>query len=85
MTRTGPHDAARPRHAVALFSGGLDSALAVLLMRRQNIEVTALTFMTAFGCDLSDRSSCGHNPFPAAQRFGQEPSRPQPSASDTRS
>lgn len=26
--------------------------------------------MTAFGCDLSDRSSCGHNPFPAAERFG---------------
>lgn len=57
-------------HAIALFSGGLDSALAVLLMLRQNVEVTALTFMTAFGCDLSDRSSCGHNPFPAAERFG---------------
>jgi len=62
---------AKPRpHAIALFSGGLDSALAVLLVLRQNVEVTALTFMTAFGCDLSDRSSCGHNPFPAAERFG---------------
>jgi len=65
-----PDGTPRRPHAVALFSGGLDSALAVLLMLRQNVEVTALTFMTAFGCDLSDRSSCGHNPFPAAERFG---------------
>lgn len=57
-------------HAVALFSGGLDSALAILLMLRQNIEVTALTFMTHFGCDLGDRSSCGSNPFPTAEKFG---------------
>lgn len=60
----------RKPHAVALFSGGLDSALAVLLLLKQDIEVTALTFMTSFGCDLSDRSSCGHNPFPAAARYG---------------
>ena len=64
-----PGNGRRP-HAIALFSGGLDSALAVLLLLRQNVEVTALTFMTSFGCDLSDRSSCGHNPFPAAQKFG---------------
>ncbi|MDF1545826.1 MAG: hypothetical protein P1R58_12095 [bacterium] len=57
-------------HAVALFSGGLDSALAVLLILRQNIEVTALTFMTHFGCDLGDRSSCGSNPYPAAEKYG---------------
>jgi len=57
-------------HAVALFSGGLDSALAILLMRRQNIKVTALTFMTHFGCDISDRSSCGGNPYPVSEKFG---------------
>ncbi len=57
-------------HAVALFSGGLDSALAVLLMLRQNIKVTALTFMTHFGCDLGDRSSCGSDPYPVAEKFG---------------
>lgn len=57
-------------HAVALFSGGLDSALAILLLLRQNVEVTALTFMTHFGCDLGDRSSCGANPYPAAEKFG---------------
>lgn len=67
---TDPLAEGRRPHAIALFSGGLDSALAVLLMRRQNVEVTALTFMTSFGCDLSDRSSCGHNPFPAAKKFG---------------
>ncbi len=31
-------------HAIALFSGGLDSVLAILLMRRQGIRVTALRF-----------------------------------------
>jgi tRNA-specific 2-thiouridylase len=59
-------------HAIALFSGGLDSALAILLIKRQNIRVTALTFMTHFGCDLGDRSSCGSNPYPAAEKFGFE-------------
>ncbi len=57
-------------HAIALFSGGLDSALAILLMLQQNIEVTAITFMTHFGCDLGDRSSCGSDPYPAAEKWG---------------
>jgi tRNA U34 2-thiouridine synthase MnmA/TrmU len=57
-------------HAIALFSGGLDSALSILLLLKQDIEVTALTFMTHFGCDLGDRSSCGSNPYPAAEKFG---------------
>jgi len=60
----------RRAHAISLFSGGLDSCLSVLLMLRQNIEVTALTFMTHFGCDLQDRSSCSHDPYPAAEKFG---------------
>jgi tRNA U34 2-thiouridine synthase MnmA/TrmU len=65
------HTSPRPKaHAIALFSGGLDSALAILLMLRQDIKVTALTFMTHFGCDLQDRSSCGHNPYPMAEKFG---------------
>lgn len=57
-------------HSIALFSGGLDSALAILLILKQNIEVTAITFMTHFGCDLGDRSSCGSNPYPTAEKFG---------------
>ena len=63
-------DGKKRGHAIALFSGGLDSALAILLMLRQEIEVTALTFMTHFGCDLGDRSSCGSDPFPTAEKFG---------------
>jgi tRNA U34 2-thiouridine synthase MnmA/TrmU len=59
-------------HAVALYSGGLDSTLAILLMLKQNIRVTAITFMTHFGCDLSDRSACGSNPYPMAEKFGFE-------------
>lgn len=59
-------------HAVALFSGGLDSTLAILLLLKQNIKVTAITFMTHFGCDLSDRSACGSNPYPMAEKFGFE-------------
>ncbi len=37
---------------------------------RQGIEVTAITFMNHFGCDISDRSSCSKNPFAAAEKFG---------------
>jgi len=55
---------------VALFSGGLDSSLAVLLMLKQNIEVTALMFLTHFGCDISDKSSCSHDPEPISRKFG---------------
>ncbi len=56
--------------AIALLSGGLDSTLAVLAVKRQGIEVTAVTFLTHFGCDISDSSSCSRNPFPAAEKFG---------------
>lgn len=55
---------------VSLFSGGLDSSLAILLMLRQNIEVHAVMFLTHFGCDIADRSSCSHDPYPMAERFG---------------
>ncbi|HSG98530.1 MAG TPA: hypothetical protein VLB27_00680, partial [candidate division Zixibacteria bacterium] len=70
MTET-THDTTQPRaHVISLFSGGLDSCLSVLLMLRQNVRVTALTMMTHFGCDLSDRSSCSSNPYPVAEQFG---------------
>lgn len=60
------------RKAVALYSGGLDSTLAIIAVLRQAIEVTAVTFMNHFGCDVSDRSSCSKNPFAAAEKFGFE-------------
>ena len=56
--------------AIALLSGGLDSTLAVLVMMRQGIDVTAVTFLTHFGCDISDSSSCSKNPFPSSEKFG---------------
>lgn len=56
--------------AVALLSGGLDSTLAVLVLLRQGIDITAVTFLTHFGCDITDSSSCSKNPFPAADKFG---------------
>jgi tRNA-specific 2-thiouridylase len=58
------------RKAIALYSGGLDSTLAVLLIQRQNIDVLAVTFLNDFGCDACDTSSCSRNPATAAARFG---------------
>ncbi len=58
--------------AIALYSGGLDSTLAILVMRRMGITVTAITFLNHFGCDISDRSSCSKNPFSASEQFGFE-------------
>lgn len=56
--------------AIALLSGGLDSTLAVLTMLRQGVDLTAITFLTHFGCDITDSSSCSRDPFPAAEKFG---------------
>jgi tRNA-specific 2-thiouridylase len=56
--------------AVVLYSGGLDSTLAILVMQRQGVDVTAVTFMNHFGCDISDKSSCSKDPFAASVKFG---------------
>ncbi len=53
-----------------MLSGGLDSTLAILVLLRQGIDITAVTFLTHFGCDISDSSSCSKNPYPAAEKFG---------------
>jgi tRNA U34 2-thiouridine synthase MnmA/TrmU len=66
------HHPARPVKAVALYSGGLDSTLAILTVLRQGIEVKAVTFLNHFGCDISDKSSCSKDPFSAAEKFGFE-------------
>lgn len=43
--------------ALVLFSGGLDSILAVRLLQKQNIEVTAITFSSYFFDTLQARKS----------------------------
>ncbi|GAB4489998.1 MAG: hypothetical protein OHK006_22260 [Thermodesulfovibrionales bacterium] len=72
MTDPSPITHHASRKAIALYSGGLDSTLAILTVMKQGIEVKAVTFMNHFGCDISDRSSCSKNPFAAAQQFGFE-------------
>jgi tRNA-uridine 2-sulfurtransferase len=66
------HDSSRPLKAIALYSGGLDSTLAILTVMKQGIEVKAVTFLNHFGCDISDKSSCSKDPFSAAEKFGFE-------------
>ncbi|MBI4569209.1 MAG: hypothetical protein HY719_12510 [Planctomycetes bacterium] len=45
-----------PPKAVALFSGGLDSMLAVKVMQQQGIEVESLNFRTQFNCCKDEAS-----------------------------
>ncbi|MBU1888270.1 MAG: hypothetical protein KKB46_03655 [Candidatus Omnitrophica bacterium] len=54
--------------AVALFSGGLDSMLAIKLMLEQRIEVHALNFLTVF-CTCTSKG-CMHQATKAAKELG---------------
>ncbi|MFC1769698.1 hypothetical protein ACFLZI_01420 [Nitrospirota bacterium] len=56
--------------AIALLSGGLDSLLAILLLRKQNINVTAVTFLMHFGCDMSDGASCTTDATSISHQYG---------------
>ncbi len=56
--------------AIALYSGGLDSILAILVMLKQGVEVTALHFINNFGCAITDKSGIPLKNFPAAEKFG---------------
>ncbi len=62
----------RPR-AIALTSGGLDSALAIKVMKDMGVEVIALNCHTAF-CNCSNHSGkeVRHEPSYVAQKFGAE-------------
>lgn len=56
------------KKAVALFSGGLDSMLAIKLMLEQGIEVHALNFLTVF-CTCTSKG-CMHQATKAAKELG---------------
>jgi len=56
------------KKAVALFSGGLDSMLAIKLMLEQGIEVYALNFLTVF-CTCTSKG-CMHQATKAAKELG---------------
>ena len=48
FSRPAPEEVPLNKRAVALISGGLDSALAIHLVKRQGIEITALHFPSFF-------------------------------------
>jgi tRNA-specific 2-thiouridylase len=58
--------------AVALFSGGLDSTLAILTMLKQGIDVKAIKFRTPFDCCSYGKSLCSGSSFSVAKGFGFE-------------
>lgn len=57
-------------HAIALYSGGLDSTLAILLMLKQDIKVTALFFVHNFGYVPDPDDPSETNPYTVAKKFG---------------
>jgi tRNA-specific 2-thiouridylase len=62
--------------AVALFSGGLDSTLAILTVIKQGVEVNALKFQTPFDCDTSHtnlHSYVSHSPTPPIKGWEHTP------------
>jgi tRNA U34 2-thiouridine synthase MnmA/TrmU len=56
--------------AVALFSGGLDSALAILTILKQGIDVKALSFLTPFNTSISGKSLHVSNGGSFSNKFG---------------
>ena len=55
--------------AVALLSGGLDSNLAVRMIKEQNIEVEAVAIKTPF-CDFDCGKGCGHKVMEVSSELG---------------
>ena len=46
--------------AIALLSGGLDSMLAIAIVKAQGIEIEAVNFQTIFGCCKDDARQAAH-------------------------
>jgi tRNA U34 2-thiouridine synthase MnmA/TrmU len=55
--------------AIALYSGGLDSTLSILVMKRLGVDVMPVIFITDFGCSVSRRSG-GKSTLPAPETLG---------------
>lgn len=49
------------KKAVVLLSGGLDSILAICIMKEQGIEVEAVNFQTIFGCCKEDSARVAYD------------------------
>ncbi|MFH1703893.1 MAG: hypothetical protein ABIB41_10795 [Nitrospirota bacterium] len=58
--------------AIALFSGGLDSTLAILTILKQGIKIQALKFLTPFDHEPPKGFFCPENLFSVGQKFGFE-------------
>jgi tRNA-specific 2-thiouridylase len=58
--------------AVALFSDGLDSILAILTILRQGIDVKAIKFLTPFNCDTFGASPRSNSTFSVGGSFNFE-------------
>lgn len=56
--------------AVALFSGGLDSTLAILTILKQGIDVKALSFLTPFNTSIAGKSLHVSNGGSFSNQFG---------------
>jgi tRNA U34 2-thiouridine synthase MnmA/TrmU len=58
FSESTPEESPPGRKAVALLSGGLDSALAIYLVKRQGIDVVAVHFTSFFSLmDAGDEES----------------------------
>ena len=61
FSESAPEESPPGRKAVALLSGGLDSALAIYLVKRQGIDVVAVHFTSFFSpLDAGDEESPVH-------------------------
>jgi len=59
----------RKPKAIALYSGGLDSALAILVMMRHGVQVEAIRFSTPFICNIYDSSSDDSDSYLSAKQL----------------
>ncbi|MBF0606484.1 MAG: hypothetical protein SFH39_17795 [Candidatus Magnetobacterium sp. LHC-1] len=56
--------------AIVLYSGGLDSTLAAIVMVELGVEVIAVRFLTHFGCDTGENTAYLNDDIPHAEQFG---------------